>query len=721
MKRRKFELMTALATLTLIVSGCGGTSTSSSSSSSSVSSVSTLTPAELKAIELAKERAIFDGVLPGFNALVDAATATLETTERYVKYATAEAMLLDSAVINPTTTQGGNFAVTRIIPKTVPYTLFGTDNEKLKRLQVIDHGTTSAPGAVLKASEVAAFRTRWAEDRARVLATPAVDPVGNADLISSFGYTLDDEFKTVYSADMTTYDYLATHHATNSEVLVNLVDGLIEFDVYGRLVGALAESWDVNEDFTEFTFTIRQGAKWVTNAGQEYATVKADDFVAGMQHLLDAQDGLEYLVDGVIVGAHEYLAGEIPFSGVGVEAVDDYTLKYTLESSTPYFLTMLEYNPFMPLNRAFFVQKGGAFGIDEYAAAKANANYAFGKVGQQDSILYNGAFYMSSYAAGSKIELMKNTNYWDAAKTTLSKVSYFYDDGSNPGGLLDGFKAGSYSGLGISNTILGRAKTELADNLYTAETNATTYYGTWNLDRETYAVGSAVSLKTEAQKVDTKKAILNKNFRKAIQAAWNQEAWNAQSVGTELALNNLRNTLTAPEFVSILTDYKVGGEVVYEAGTTYGEIVEAEYKKLNPSFEGSLADSVNGYYDPEAAVAYMAAAKTELTAEGVTFPIHIDIVYANTSVTNSLQAFSFKNNIQTVLGTTNVVVDLMPATTLNDYYYSGYYASIGSESNFDFFYGSGWGPDYGDPQTYVNIFRFDGDMMTVIGLDGSNG
>ncbi|MFA6739689.1 MAG: hypothetical protein WCS53_04960, partial [Bacilli bacterium] len=66
-------------------------------------------------------------------------------------------------------------------------------------------------------------------------------------------------------------------------------------------------------------------------------------------------------------------------------------------------------------------------------------------------------------------------------------------------------------------------------------------------------------------------------------------------------------------------------------------------------------------------------------------------------------------------------VDLMPATTLNDYYYSGYYASIGSESNFDFFYGSGWGPDYGDPQTYVNIFRFDGDMMTVIGLDGSNG
>ena len=301
MKRRKFELMTALATLTLIVSGCGGTSTSSSSSSSSVSSVSTLTPAELKAIELAKERAIFDGVLPGFNALVDAATATLETTERYVKYATAEAMLLDSAVINPTTTQGGNFAVTRIIPKTVPYTLFGTDNEKLKRLQVIDHGTTSAPGAVLKASEVAAFRTRWAEDRARVLATPAVNPVGNADLISSFGYTLDDEFKTVYSADMTTYDYLATHHATNSEVLVNLVDGLIEFDVYGRLVGALAESWDVNEDFTEFTFTIRQGAKWVTNAGQEYATVNRSTTTLsqGCNICWTLKMDLNILVDGV--------------------------------------------------------------------------------------------------------------------------------------------------------------------------------------------------------------------------------------------------------------------------------------------------------------------------------------------------------------------------------------------------------------------------------------
>ncbi len=715
MKRRKFELMTALATLTLIVSGCGGTSTSSSSSSSSssVSSVSTLTPAELKAIELAKETAVFNGVLPGFNALVDAATATLETPDRYVKYAQAEAMLLDSAVINPTTTQGGNYAVTRIIPKTVPYTLFGTDNEKLKRVKIAED--------VLTSEAVADFRARWASDRAKLLAEQPVE--GTADLLTEHAITLqvNPEFKTTYSAEMTAFDYLATHHASNSEVLVNLVDGLIEFDVYGQLVGALASSWSVNEDYTEFTFTIREGAKWVTNAGEEYATVKADDFVAGMQHLLDAQDGLEYLVDGVIVGAHEYLAGEIPFSEVGVTAVNDTTLKYTLEKSTPYFLTMLEYNPFMPLNRAFFVQKGGAFGIDEYAAAKSAPGYGFGIAQTPSSILYNGAFVMSSYAAGSQISLVKNANYWDAANTTLSGVKYVYDNGSNPDALFTSFKNGEYSGLGVSNIILERARTELGDSLYVAETNATTYYGTWNLDRETYEVGSAKSNKTEQQKVDTKKAILNKNFRKAIQAAWNRSAWNALSVGQDLANNNLRNTLTAPEFVSILEDYSVGGEVVYTAGTTYGEIVDAEYKKLNPTFEGSLTDGVDAFYDADAADVFMAAAKTELEAEGVTFPIHIDIVYASPARVNTLQASSFKQNIQSVLGVDNVYVNLMEATTLNDYYYSGYYASIGSESNFDFFYGSGWGPDYGDPQTYVNIFRFDGDMMTVIGIDGSKG
>ncbi|NLD21525.1 MAG: hypothetical protein GX664_03440, partial [Bacteroidales bacterium] len=485
------------------------------------------------------------------------------------------------------------------------------------------------------------------------------DPYGNGNLVKEntsqrqialpAGASLVDTYVATYTADMYTFDYLNTYHATDSEILVNLVDGLIEHDTYGILRPMIAEAVYANDDQSEFTFKIKKGIKWVTSDGTVYPQdVRAQDFVTGMQHLLDAQGGLEYIVTSAnLVNAQAYMDGEVPFSQVGVKAVDDYTLVYSLSESTPYFLSTMEYNPYMPMNKDFFVSQGCGLGVDEWKDSATTCKY--GVTGEPDSILYNGAYLMTNYTSSSIIQMSANPHYQHADDVKTKTITFLFEDGSNPDAMLTAFKNGQYSAVGVSNTILERARSEFVGKLYTVDTNATTFYGTWNLNRKKYETGSVKSVKTESQKADTRAAILNKNFRKAVNSAFDKASWNAVSVGNDLKLNSLRNSLTHPEFVSISEAY--GG---YAAGTMFGEIVASEIKKLDPSWSGSTDDQVNGWYDISAAKAFAAAAKAELQGK-VTFPIHIDVVYYSASVTQDGQVKSFKQAIEAALGSDFIV------------------------------------------------------------------
>jgi oligopeptide transport system substrate-binding protein len=127
-----------------------------------------------------------------------------------------------------------------------------------------------------------------------------------------------------------------------------------------------------------YTFNIRQNLHWAdatTGVATSYP-VTAHDFVTGFQHMLDAAGGLEYLVEGVIENAHEYLTGEVvDFAEVGVKAIDNYTLQYKVVGDPSYFLTYLSYNIYQPLNKEYFLSKGGALGKAEYAEAVASDSY----------------------------------------------------------------------------------------------------------------------------------------------------------------------------------------------------------------------------------------------------------------------------------------------------------------------------------------------------------
>ena len=130
-----------------------------------------------------------------------------------------------------------------------------------------------------------------------------------------------------------------------------------------------------------------------------------------------------------------------------------------------------------------------------------------------------------------------------------------------------------------------------------------------------------------------------------------------------------------------------------------------------------VKDGVNGWFQPEAAKEYLEAAKAEL-GDVVSYPIQIDVVYYSANDNQIAQANAYKKVVEETLGAENVQVNLVEATTPEDFYASGYRASNGEAGNFDMFYGSGWGPDYGDPSTYIDTFLGEGAgyMTKVIGL-----
>ena len=208
---------------------------------------------------------------------------------------------------------------------------------------------------------------------------------------------------------------------------------------------------------------------------------------------------------------------------------------------------------------------------------------------------------------------------------------------------------------------------------------------------------------------------MNKNFRKAVQFAFDKATYNAVTRGADLATTNLRNMYTHPEFVQLAEDVTDADGKTFVAGTMYGEMVQYYLEKLGSPVK--VADGIDGWYHPEEAKAALAAAKAEL-GNSVNWPIVIDVVYYSASVNNTAQAQAYKQSIEGVLGAENVTVNLVEATTSADYYASGYRASNGKAGNFDMFYGSGWGPDFGDPCTYLDTFRGYGAgyMTKVIGL-----
>ena len=170
------------------------------------------------------------------------------------------------------------------------------------------------------------------------LAGVALLSVGALAACSSKSSTSGTTYGYIYNSDPETLDYITSNTGPTKTAVTNGVDGLMEADKYGNLVPSVAEDWSVSQDGLTYTYKIRKGVKWYTSDGEEYADVTAKDFVTGLKHAADSKAGALYLVQDSIAGLSDYLSGaNKDFSNVGVKAIDDYTLQYTLKKPEPYW------------------------------------------------------------------------------------------------------------------------------------------------------------------------------------------------------------------------------------------------------------------------------------------------------------------------------------------------------------------------------------------------
>ena len=193
---------------------------------------------------------------------------------------------------------------------------------------------------------------------------------------------------------------------TSFEVIADYTDGLMQMDADGNAVEALAESYDLSDDGTVYTFHIREDANWSNGE-----PVTAADFVFAWQRAVDPNVASEYsymMSDiGQIKNAAEIIAGDMDKSELGVTAVDDKTLKVELNVPVSYFTSLMYFPTFYPVNEAFFNECGDTFATSP------------------DTILSNGAFIMDDYEpAATAFHLTKNADYYNADSISLEGINY---------------------------------------------------------------------------------------------------------------------------------------------------------------------------------------------------------------------------------------------------------------------------------------------------------
>ena len=213
-----------------------------------------------------------------------------------------------------------------------------------------------------------------------------------------------NDYNYVYSEDPDTFDYVYSFQAADNEHTANFVDGLLEHDRYGQLVGAIAESYDLSEDGLTYTFHLREDAKWSNgDAGT------ANDFVYAWRRLVNPNTASEYAFIMDVAGvknAAAINAGEASLEELGVKAVDDYTLEVSLDLPVPYFLQLMTFPSFYPLNEAFVTEKG-----TDYAQSP-------------EGLLANGPFKMTEWTQGHSFKVEKNDAYYDKDNVNLDAIEY---------------------------------------------------------------------------------------------------------------------------------------------------------------------------------------------------------------------------------------------------------------------------------------------------------
>lgn len=505
-----------------------------------------------------------------------------------------------------------------------------------------------------------------------------------------------DELTMAGNNALASTDYVVTNKNPDHAFNANFIDGLMENDRVGKLVPALAESVEESEDKTEYTFKLKPGIKWVTSNQEEYEDVKAQDFVTGLRHAAEFKSGVNELVQGVIKGYTEYLNSDFSdaeWEKVGIKALDDQTLVYTLEKPTPFFLDFTTYNILLPINQKFLEGQGTGCKL----GAPDPENCSFGST-TPDSILYNGAYVLESFDSKSSIVIIKNEQYWDAENVFIKKITEIYDNREDPYSIKTGFENGTYPSMGLRANWkdYSEIKEQYKEYVRESQPNASVFGVLMNYNRQSFELTQYAQ--DEAKRENTKNAIQNLNFRKAFQAAFDRTAYLAVNTAESVAKGTLRNVNNFPEAATT------------KDGKPYYDLVEKEYKELTGE-EIVLDDAQDPWLNKDKALEFLAAAEKE----GIEFPVHLDYLVLETNDALVKQANSMKQSVEANTDG-KIIVELVmaPESTV---YNVAFRNEDPAAVDYDISTFSGWGPDYNDPQTFAQTFSTtEGSYMVNIGL-----
>ena len=529
-----------------------------------------------------------------------------------------------------------------------------------------------------------------------------------AGLLSSCGGSAADS--TAATGDSTTYTVLYARQPATLNYLIcsadpdlyhgtHCVDTLVEYDSRGKIREGLATSWEWDADTLTWTFHLRD-ENWVDYTGAVLGPVTAQDFVDALAYLLnpDYASGTTSLVTPYVAGAEDYYnycvwrnnaqngtvaedgttytidaAGTVTltaadgstttcpavdFSSVGVAAVDEHTLTYTLNYDFPGFLSLLNYAPFEPAYGPMLAELGDQFCTSAETACSC------------------GAFYLAEYTPLESWVMKKNPENYDKDNVYIDTIRYIY----NQEALISGpemVRRGEIDQATISSDILD---SWLADDttkdmvsMERPETGKSYFYFFNFLPyAHQFPNWNTTGVDAQYQPDNWAKAVNSTNFRKAFLYAINPAVTLAVTA-PEGYENYKLHTITPPSFCA---DSK---------GVDYTEC-------------GALA-KVTDHFNEATAKQYRDAAVQELTAAGATFPIKVQYPYNPAVVDWDKQCQVFKQQVEGVLNDGFDFVDIIITQGPSDNFLNAVRRAGAYE--FMSYY---WGADYSDPETEVYPF-----------------
>ena len=492
---------------------------------------------------------------------------------------------------------------------------------------------------------------------------------------NSTGATPLKEFISFESGnrELESWNMLYTQKAEDANVVTNLWDGLLSFDRYGKVVPAIASSWEHNEDATVWTFHLRDDVDWVDCNGEVKAHLTSKDFLVGFEWVMNAiknEANNTSMPNDTIVGAYEYYeltkeagdaAADMTYedmlaAGVGIEAPDDYTLVFTCPSACPYFDTVAAYNSFYPVAPALIEE----LGVDGFRSC------------DNTTMWYNGPYVVEEYIQGNTKSYIPNPNYYDAANVsrferfTVTMIS----DGSISLQLYQNRELDEVD-LGESNitTIQSDPSNEYNQQLCEKRAKKFSYCFIFNYDKKN----------TDGTPDENwNKAIANKAFR--------------QCFSKGMVLNKFFARYNPINPLKCENDFFTMKGLCYTSdGTDYTNLVAREMGLDGETYDGKTMKRLRANNGDITELKKQAM--EELSAIGVTFPVHCSyyILAGSTSALDS--ATVLKQCFTDSFGDDFIVLDV------NTFVSSTMKEVVAPK--LQSFVHMGWGADFGDPINFL--------------------